>query len=101
VARYGGEEFVIVLCNPSSTYVDEAIGEIHLSIANLSLPHVNSMVAGIERVSVSIGVALHENSQELELKSLLRQADQALYRAKGEGRNRSCIYKLVDTGIDG
>jgi len=101
VARYGGEEFVIVLCNPTSTYVDSAIREIHLSIANLSFPHVNSMVEGIERVSVSIGVARPDCSQELELKSLLRQADQALYRAKGEGRNRSCIYTLVDSGIDG
>lgn len=99
VARYGGEEFVIVLCNPSSSYVKQAIREIHLSVEKLGLRHVNSMVEGEERVSVSIGVVLQECSQELDLDTLLKQADQALYRAKGEGRNRSCIYALAD--IDG
>lgn len=96
VARYGGEEFVIVLCNPSTQYVDEAIVEIHKCIADLRLRHQNNAADGIDHVSVSIGVSLQENSEELELQTLVSQADQALYRAKEQGRNRACIYKLVD-----
>lgn len=96
VARYGGEEFVIVLCNPTADYVDEAIVEIHKSIADLQLKHQNNVAEGVDCVSVSIGVSLQEKSEELELQALVSQADQALYRAKDQGRNRACIYKLVD-----
>lgn len=96
VARYGGEEFVIVLCNPSAQYVDEAIIEIHRCIAELNMLHKNNVAEDVNNVSVSIGVSLQENSEELELQTLISQADQALYRAKDQGRNRACIYKLVD-----
>lgn len=100
VARYGGEEFVIVLCNPTAKYVDEAIIDIHRCIADLKICHTNNLADGVDDVSVSIGVSLQENSDDLELKTLISQADQALYRAKDQGRNRACIYKLVDADID-
>ncbi len=96
VARYGGEEFVIVLCNPTTQYVDEAIIEIHRCVADLQMRHDTSIVTGVNCISVSIGVSLQENSEELDLQTLISQADQALYRAKDQGRNRACIYKLVD-----
>ena len=85
VARYGGEEFVIVLPNT------DAQGSISVAIRateamrSLKLPHSHSKVAPY--VTISCGVATLLPSQEFEPTDLLKAADQALYKAKAEGRN--------------
>ena len=85
VARYGGEEFVIVLPNT------DAQGSINVAIRatevmrSLKLPHSYSKVAPY--VTISCGVATLLPSQEFEPTDLLKAADQALYKAKAEGRN--------------
>ena len=85
VARYGGEEFVIVLPNT------DAQGSINVAIRatevmrSLKLPHSHSKVAPY--VTISCGVATLLPSQEFEPTDLLKAADQALYKAKAEGRN--------------
>lgn len=79
VARYGGEEFVIVL---PETPLFEALqfGEkIRSSVAASPLPM---------RTTVSIGIAAMPHSRFVDAESLLRAADEALYRAKENGRNR-------------
>jgi diguanylate cyclase (GGDEF)-like protein len=87
VVRYGGEEFVILL--PESS-IDGAIHIAKTVLSNveaLILSHVASPLYG--KVSVSIGVAAliptNDNIPDL----LLHTMDEALYRAKGDGRN--CI----------
>ena len=85
VARYGGEEFVIVLPNT------DAQGSVNVAIRatevmrSLKLPHSHSKVAPY--VTISCGVATLLPSQEFEPTDLLKAADQALYKAKAEGRN--------------
>lgn len=85
VARYGGEEFVIVLPNT------DAQGSVNVAIRatevmrSLKLPHSYSKVAPY--VTISCGVATLLPSQEFEPTDLLKAADQALYKAKAEGRN--------------
>lgn len=85
VARYGGEEFVCVL---PETAVEAAVliaEKMRERVETLSIPHAES--ANAETITVSIGVAgvIPESSHAKE--DLMRMADEALYRAKNNGRN--------------
>lgn len=83
-ARYGGEEFAAVLPG-----VDEASAmAIAERIRSRTETTIISLAPGItDRLSVSIGVACAP-SEALDRESLMRLADEALYRAKQAGRNR-------------
>jgi diguanylate cyclase (GGDEF)-like protein len=82
-ARYGGEEFAVVLRRADPQQAVDVAERIREQIAQMSLEEL-----GIdERVTVSIGVAVAD-SHVTDATSLLATADEALYRAKREGRNR-------------
>lgn len=87
VSRYGGEEFVMIL--PDTTEEGAlAVAEKTLkSIIDLHIPHAASDIA--DHVSLSMGVATMYPKDGDPDEELVRAADQALYRAKGSGRN--CI----------
>ncbi|HEY2322595.1 MAG TPA: diguanylate cyclase [Thermoanaerobaculia bacterium] len=85
LARYGGEEFVVIL---PETQLGDAVtfGEkLRASIASSPVP-----IAGGEAlpVTVSVGAASLEHTQFNSAAEMIRAADQALYRAKRNGRNR-------------
>jgi diguanylate cyclase (GGDEF)-like protein len=89
-ARYGGEEFIVVLPN---TNLEGAIAvgkNIHRAIADLQIPHEYSDVSDI--VTVSMGIASDIPKLDRSPYVLINQADQALYYAKQQGRNRSVIF---------
>jgi diguanylate cyclase (GGDEF)-like protein len=100
VARYGGEEFAIVLYEASREYVAEVLTRIQRSIAELNIPHEASKVAG--RLTVSIGAAFVLPAANRTLEGLIQLADEALYCAKEEGRNRVIVmeaeYHTMRTG---
>jgi len=84
VGRYGGEEFLIVLpgCSLDAAYAQaERVRE---AVA------CESFLAGTDTLPVtcSIGVAGRTHPTEADTDSLVREADVALYLAKGRGRNR-------------
>jgi len=83
VGRYGGEEFIVIL--PDST-VDNALitaERIRKNVGNLQFIEDRESFS----VTVSVGVAgFPDNGERTE--SILTQADNALYQAKDEGRNR-------------
>lgn len=84
IGRYGGEEFLIIApgCGAEET---ERLGErIRESIAGE--PYVTS--DGNVNVTVSLGTAACETPRGCDASTLIRAADNALYRAKSEGRNR-------------
>lgn len=86
VARYGGEEFVVVLPEtqmPGATKFAERLRE---RIANTGFV---SQHGGV-RLTASIGVASYPTSEVHTVDDLFARADEALYRAKAEGRNRVC-----------
>ncbi len=85
-ARYGGEEFVILLPNMDKQAALETAKHIHQMVLSLAMPHADSP-SGI--VTVSLGVAILQPSNQHLPVELVRQADAALYRAKMAGRN--CI----------
>jgi diguanylate cyclase (GGDEF)-like protein len=100
VARYGGEEFAIVLYEASREYIAEVLTRIQRSIAELNIPHDASKVAG--RLTMSIGAAFVLPAANRTLEGLIQLADEALYCAKEEGRNRVIVleaeYHTLRTG---
>jgi len=88
LARYGGEEFAVIL--PGSRAEGAAIIAQRLRdiVLQARIPHAASQV-GI--VTLSIGVASLLPAQDLNAKDLVEAADQALYRAKLNGRDQVSI----------
>ncbi|GLH65957.1 diguanylate cyclase [Geothrix edaphica] len=80
LARWGGEEFV-VLC-PATTLAGATIlaEKIRKAVEARSIPQVGM-------VTISLGVAQHQGLEELD--AWVGRADEALYRAKERGRNRT------------
>lgn len=86
-ARYGGDEFVVVL------YDTDLEGSMH--VAN----KIQNAIRGLHfiyedvdfKMTVSIGIATRRIKKETTLKSLLELADEALYEAKTQGRDRITV----------
>jgi two-component system cell cycle response regulator len=84
VARYGGEEFVVVMPDTESEVAYRVAERLRETIAAEPF----AVGGGVRvRVTVSAGIS-SVNSAVDTPQSVLRRCDQALYRAKGEGRNR-------------
>ncbi len=90
-ARYGGEEFCMILPDTTASGGLELAERLRIFIADLNMPHVYSPHS---RITVSIGLAALTPEDGGSSPMLLRLADEALYRAKSEGRNcvRSASY---------
>jgi two-component system cell cycle response regulator len=84
IGRYGGEEFLVVL--PHTTYEEARATAERLRRAIDG--HVFRAGSRELRVTVSVGVACYPSESVDSPATLIRQADQALYRAKQGGRNR-------------
>ena len=89
VARFGGEEFVIALPQTSADSARMTAERITATIADLKIPHTGSPF-GI--VTASVGVATGQPQSGGSPAGLVRSADEALYTAKRNGRNRIETY---------
>lgn len=85
VARYGGEEFVILLPETGSQGAIEAAERIRINTGKESMGLADGSIS--VTVTVSIGISLFPESGE-DVKTVIQQADKALYIAKDTGRNR-------------
>ncbi|HHL2823959.1 TPA: GGDEF domain-containing protein [Citrobacter murliniae] len=79
IFRWGGEEFVLLLPRTSLDVAINLAEVIRATVARVTLP-------GLPRFTVSIGVARHEANESID--ELFKRVDDALYKAKNEGRNR-------------
>ena len=87
VCRFGGEEFIIILLGASLDNVRKRSEALRKAIKQLDVYHRGTL---LNKITLSIGVAAfpdHGNDAE----TLLRAVDQALYRAKNEGRDRVVV----------
>lgn len=80
VARYGGEEFLILLPDTDKVGAMNLAARLHELVANVRVKN--------RPLTVSIGVTSHTNNK-VTLTTLYREADEALYLAKHNGRNRT------------
>jgi diguanylate cyclase (GGDEF)-like protein len=86
VARYGGEEFAIVLPNTPESGAAEICKEICEAIFHLNIPHKESPYSNFLTISLGCNISIPENGNEL--KDFIKAADNNLYQAKGQGRNK-------------
>jgi diguanylate cyclase (GGDEF)-like protein len=91
VARYGGEEYVIVLFDPTVGFLDAFVRGLCHKVVELDIEHKGSEAT--PNVSLSIGAAITEAAGNVTPDQLIRQADDALYEAKTQGRNQAVIYR--------
>lgn len=89
-ARYGGEEFVLVLYGPPPDYARTLPEQIRRDVLDLAIEHEGSLIN--DSVTVSVGVAFAHPSSGRSLMGAIQTADEAMYQAKQEGRNR-VVYK--------
>lgn len=89
-ARTGGEEFCILLPDTDAAGALALAERIRSKLKARHLPHVASHIADYLTVSIGIAIAGDET-----IDAFVARADQALYRAKHEGRDRACF----DAGI--
>ena len=85
-ARYGGEEFALIAAETDAAAMLNIAENIRISLESLHIPHAESPGG---QVTVSIGISTLLPTDDLQPEILLRQADEALYRAKANGRNRT------------
>jgi two-component system cell cycle response regulator len=81
VIRYGGEEFALILVNSNAAQSLIVAQRVHGMIA--------AAQPGGLSLTVSIGVATTQSGQPYDLTATLKQADEAVYAAKHQGRNRT------------
>lgn len=83
VARYGGEEMVVVLVDTDITVASEVAERVRTAIEAAVIPYDKKQL----KVTASMGVATY-GSTTSDPKTLVKAADQALYKSKHDGRNR-------------
>lgn len=87
-ARYGGEEFAVILPQTNIAFTLHVAQRIKDSLEDFS--RKQTFAPGL-RVTASLGVAGYLDSSADSPESMIRYADQALYRAKQIGKNRIVI----------
>jgi diguanylate cyclase (GGDEF)-like protein len=88
VARYGGEEFAVILSEASHEQAIELAEDLRSRVERLELPDLPPAT----RITLSVGVATTVPDERTAAADLLHCADQSLYTAKHEGRNRVHAY---------
>ena len=89
VARFGGEEFVAVLPGLDAQQALQAAEALRLRIQHSPVRTGKHTI----RLSISIGVHTVSSNRAMTPEEVLRIADEALYRAKNDGRN--CVRHSV------
>lgn len=89
VARYGGEEFVVILPNTNLDGALQVAQFIQDEIRQLQIPHLKSEVS--QFITFSLGISTIIPSNLVDSSTLVNRADQALYQAKQQGRDRIII----------
>ena len=94
VARYGGEEFGFLLPNTTSEGAQKIAADIHRHIEQAAITHELSSVSTY--ITVSIGLASYLPTHNHTPDQMIAFADSALYQAKKNGRNQTCVHANSD-----
>jgi diguanylate cyclase (GGDEF)-like protein len=102
VTRYGGEEFAAILYDVSDKQARDMADRIRDAVAGMAIEHRASRTWS--RVTISVGVAAIQPTADRTPRGALQLADQALYEAKVQGRNRVEVmgdsqHSMLVTGV--
>jgi diguanylate cyclase (GGDEF)-like protein len=86
VARIGGEEFIGLVAKQNAEDMLLIAEECRAAVTQLQIPHKGSLIA--DYVTISIGVTTVIPDEETSKRTLIKNADEALYIAKEGGRNQ-------------
>jgi len=85
-ARYGGEEFTVLLPGTPSVGAKSVAEVIRKAVANAQLVRADNKQP-LGKITISAGIATYQDEEDVM--EFINRADQALYRSKNEGRNRT------------
>lgn len=88
-ARYGGEEFALILYRTDGTAACQAAERLRKMVESHKVKDNDKLLY----VTISVGVATFPNERIEDAKDLVECADQALYKAKANGRNRVEVFE--------
>ncbi|GLR62821.1 GGDEF domain-containing protein [Marinospirillum insulare] len=95
--RYGGEEFTLVFPSKNSEQAQPYLEKLRIAIENYQVKireEAKTAKSKTDSVSVTISMGVAERSSSLATpEDVIKAADEALYKAKGAGRNQTAIYK--------
>jgi diguanylate cyclase (GGDEF)-like protein len=98
VARYGGEEFAVILPNTPAGGAMTVAKAICAHVEQLGIPHAASKIN--KHVTLSAGVAGFVPAASSSPDDLIAAADQALYMAKAQGRDRCILHNSNDWQLE-
>ncbi|WKL15692.1 GGDEF domain-containing protein [Comamonas testosteroni] len=87
--RIGGEEFLIVLPRASENTAAQVAERLRKQVEE-------TVFEGVGHITISLGVASWPNSSS-DIPTVIKYADEMLYKAKREGRNRVAVYRQSET----
>jgi len=95
VGRYGGEEFVLILPGISLFQGEIIANRIRKAVKQIEFIYKTRKF----HVSCSIGVSCYKGKKNIEPSLLINKADEAMYRAKREGRDNVMLSEIVDIDL--
>jgi diguanylate cyclase (GGDEF)-like protein len=87
-ARWGGEEFVVILLGSNEMDSKVKADEIRKKVEDMTFDNPSEL-----KITVSIGVA--EFDGDIAFENLIKNADNALYKAKDTGRNKVVVFSEI------
>lgn len=90
LCRFGGEEFVVLLANSNQHSAEKMATRI------LQAFRGNPIQASDATCDVTVSIGLACQCGHIDLHELVKQADKALYEAKGAGRDQYCVFLPAD-----
>jgi diguanylate cyclase (GGDEF)-like protein len=93
IFRWGGEEFIIILPQQNLYAALKVAENLRAKVESLGIAHT---VSPSKVLTISVGVACNiaDNVKYISWESVIKQADDALYKAKNAGKN--CVYPPVN-----
>jgi diguanylate cyclase (GGDEF)-like protein len=90
VGRYGGEEFLFLLPQADEAGASAMAERLRVKVETRDL---TSRLGQPIRLTISLGIAVSDSRGDFSEEEWVRRADEALYQAKSQGRNRAVLYR--------
>ena len=87
VARYGGEEFVVIYSSKKEKALTDELNLLNKNIAHLPFKFKN------DKVSITLSIGFTHITQNDNIHTAFERADQAMYKAKSQGKNQVIYFK--------